>query len=224
VNEIVDETAADKKGIGDDVRRAIERGRDIQQTVRDITLKALARGELDLEGMRRVTREAVKGVQSAAAAHGEAGRAKEALAGVDEALAHAAQALSLSIREAAGRAAEFSREDLVKTREDLKNLERLFLDTLHEAARGGRGVASAIIDDAVRHAQASGTAVGDQLTRGVGEVTGRIADAGKARFESGMNAALASGATMARIAAGVLAGIADALGERSKPGSRPERS
>jgi len=212
---------ANAKKMRDEVRRAIEQGRGIQKAVRDITLKALTRGELDPDAIRKVTRDAVKGVQEAAAVQGV--RVKdvvaEAVAGVDEALAHAAQALKLSIEEAAGRTEKFSREDLAKARESLKNLEGDFLDALRDTARAGSGTVSAILDDLIEHAQASGTAVGRQLERMSG-LSGRMAEAGRAQFEAGMHAAMSSTAMMARIASGVLAGIADSLDTKPKNRSR----
>jgi F0F1-type ATP synthase membrane subunit b/b' len=212
---------ANAKKMRDEVRRAIEQGRGIQKAVRDITLKALTRGELDPDAIRKVTRDAVKGVQEAAAVQGV--RVKdvvaEAVAGVDEALAHAAQALKLSIEEAAGRTEKFSREDLAKARESLKNLESDFLDALRDTARAGSGTVSAILDDLIEHAQASGTAVGRQLERMSG-LSGRMAEAGRAQFEAGMHAAMSSTAMMARIASGVLAGIADSLDTKPRNRSR----
>jgi hypothetical protein len=212
---------ANVKKMRDEVRRAVEQRRGIQKAVRDITLKALTRGELDQDAIRKVTRNVVKAVQEAATVQGE--RAKEvvaqAVAGVDEALAHAAQALKLSIEEAAGRAEKFSREDLAKARSSLKNLEGDFLDTLRETARAGGSTVSAILDDLIKHAQGSGTAVGRQLQQ-MGGLSGRMAEAGRAQFEAGVHAAMSSTAMTARIAAGVLAGIVDSLDANPKNRSR----
>lgn len=209
------------KKIRDDVRRAVEQGRGIQKAVRDITLKALTRGELDQDAIRKVTGDVVKAVQEAATVQGS--RAKEvvaeAVAGLDEALAHAAQALKLSIDEAAGRAEKFSREDLAKARESLKGIEGDFLDTLRETARAGRSTVSAILDDLIKHAQASGTAVGRQMESMSG-LSDRMAEAGRAQFEAGVHAAMSSTAMTARIASGVLAGIADSLEAKPKNRSR----
>jgi hypothetical protein len=214
-------TDARTKNIRDEVRRAVEQGRGIQKAVRDITLKALTRGELDQDAIRKVTRHVVKAVQEAATVQGE--RAKdvmaEAVAGVDEALAHAAQALKLSIEEAAGRAEKFSRDDLAKARKSLKNLEGDFLETLRETARASRSAMSTILDDLAKHAQASGTAVGRQLGQMSG-LSGRVAEAGRAHFEAGVHAAMSSTAMTARIASGVLAGIADSLDAKPKNRSR----
>jgi hypothetical protein len=205
--------------IRDEVRRAVELGRGIQKAACKITLQALTRGELDRDAIRKVTGDVVKAVQEAATVQGT--RAKEvmaeAVAGVDEALAHAAQALKLSLEEAGGRADKFSREDLAKARDSLKNLEGDFLETLGDAARAGRSAMSSILDDLIRHAQSSGTAVGRQLQQ-MGGLSGRMAEAGRAQFEAASRAAISSTAMMARIASGVLAGIAEILD--TKPGER----
>jgi hypothetical protein len=212
---------ASARKIRDEVQRAVEQGRGIQKAVRDITLKALTRGELDQDAIRKVTRHVVRGVQEAARVRGASAKdaVAEAVAGVDEALAHAAQALKLSIEEAAGRAEKFSREDLVRARDSLKNLEGDFLDTLRETARAGHGTVSSILDDLIKHAQASGTAVGGQVER-MGGLSDRMAEAGRAQFEAGMHAAVSSTAMTARIASGVLAGIADSLDTKPKNRSR----
>jgi len=205
--------------IRDEVRRAFEQGRGIQKAVRGITLKALTKGELDQDAVRRVTSEVVKGIQEAATVQRVLAKdvVAEAVAGLDEALAHAAQALKLSLEEAAGRAGTFSREDLAKARENLAHFEGNFLQVLRETARAGGSTVSAILEDLIKHAQASGTEVGRQLGQ-VSGLSGQMAEAGRAQFEAGMRAAMSSTALMARIASGVLTGIADTLD--TKPGKR----
>lgn len=203
--------------VQDEIKRAVKEGGDIQEAVRRVTLKALTHGELDGESVRKVTAEVIKGVQEATATHGASVKdvTAKAVAGLDEALARAAQAIKLSLDEATDRAEKFSREDLAKTRENLKNLEKLFVDTLSETAKAGRGAASSILDDLARHAQASGTAVGRQVAENMSGLTARAAEAGRAQFEAGLRAAAASSAMMARIASGVLSGIADSLAQKS---------
>lgn len=215
----IDDANASK--IRDEVQRAVEHGRGVQKAVRDITLKALTRGELDQDAIRKVTRHVVRGVREAATVRGAGAKdtVAEAVAGVDEALAHAAQALKLSIEEAAGRVEQFSREDLARARESLKNLEGDFLDALREAARAGRGTVSSILDDLIKHAQASGTAIGRQLGQ-MSALSGHMAEAGRAQFDAGVRAAVSSTALVARIASGVLTGIADTLDAKPRNRSR----
>jgi hypothetical protein len=51
-------------------------------------------------------------------------------------------------------------------------------------------------------------------------LSGRMTEAGRAQFEAGMHAAMSSTAMMARIASGVLAGIADSLDTKPRNRSR----
>ena len=117
--------------------------KNIGETVRGITRKALERGKLDRAAVRRVTGEAMAAVRQAAAMDGPR-----------------------------------AREDLAHARRNLGELERLFVKTLREASAAGSGAAA-----------------------------------------QGMSATLASGAMVARIASGMLAGIADTLAQ--KPPRRP---
>lgn len=78
------------------------------------------------------------------------------------------------VRRAATTDGPHARRDLAQARKNLGELERLFVQTLREAAAAGKGAAS-----------------------------------------QGMNATLASGAMVARVASGMLAGIADTLAQKS---------
>jgi hypothetical protein len=203
--------------VAKEVEGAIREGLRVQETVRDITLKALTQRELDFAAMRKVTREAIDAVREAAGRN-EAGvkeATKQAIHGVDQALAHAAEALKLSLQEAGGRAEKFSREDLAKVRANLGDLEKMFVDTLGEAARAARGAGKATLEDLARHAEASGTAVGRQM-RESAELSGQMAHALREQFRTGMEVAATSGAMFSRAAAGVLAGIADALDPKNR--------
>jgi hypothetical protein len=79
-----------------------------------------------------------------------------------------------AVRQAAMMNGPHARQDLAHARRNLGELERLFLNTLREAASAGKGAAS-----------------------------------------QSMNATLASGAMVARIASGMLAGIADSLAQKT---------
>jgi hypothetical protein len=204
-------------GFGEQVRNAMEQGRRVQEAVQQITLKALTQRQLDFDAMRKVTREAIDAVRETAATQGAGvgDAAKQAVAGVDQALAKAAEAVKLSLQEAGSRMEKFSSEDLAKARADLADMEKMFVDTLSGAARTAQGTARATFEDLARHAQASGTAVGRQL-RDSAAMSGQVADAARAQFRAGMEAAATSGAIFARAAAGVLAGLAEAIDPKNK--------
>lgn len=176
--------------LDEEVRKAMAQGRRVQEAVRDIALKALTERQLDPAAVRKATGQVVEAIREATAAQGGAAKesAAQAMRGVEQALAHAAQALRLTLEEAAGRAEKFSREDLARARE--------------------------MLEDLAKHAQASGAAVAREL--GEAQLPERLAEAGRAQFQAGMKTAAASGEMLARIASGVLAGIADALAGKPK--------
>lgn len=149
-----------RQGMGEEIRKAMAHGRRVQETVRDIALKALTARELDPAAVRKATEEVLGAIRDAAETQG--GAAKEA--------------------------EKFSREDLARARE--------------------------MLQDIAKHAQASGAAVAREL--GETQLPERLAEAGRAQFQAGMKAAATSGEMLARIASGVLAGIADALAGKPK--------
>jgi hypothetical protein len=203
--------------LGKQIEDALHEGRRVQEAVQQITLKALTQRELDFAAMRKVAREAIDAVRDAASTPdaGVKEAAKQAVAGVDQALAQAAAALKLSLQEAGSRMEKFSGEDLAKARKDLGDVEKMFVDTLSNAARTAQGAARATFEDLARHAQASGTAVGRQL-REAAAASEPVVQAARAQFRAGMETAATSGALFARAAAGVLAGMADAIEPKNK--------
>ena len=113
-------TAGNSASLSADIRRAIELGRDIQETVRNVTLKALTKGELDTASLKRVAGDVLKGAMEGASHRGaEAAESmRRAVAGLDEAFAKAAEAATLAAREASGRMQEFTSGDLRRAMDD----------------------------------------------------------------------------------------------------------
>ena len=143
-----------------DIKKAIELGADIQETVRNVTLKALTQGELDTASLRRVAGDVLKGAAEGATHRGA--EAKESIqraaAGLDEAFAKAAEAATLAAKEASGRMREFTSGDLRRAMDNLKGIESAFLDSLRDAAKSGRDVASTTLHAFAEHAANRGTA------------------------------------------------------------------
>jgi len=197
----------------DEIKGAVETGSDVKEIVRRITLKALTEGKLDTESVRQVASTVVKGAEMGAASHGAEARdiLTMAVSGLDEALSKAAEASKLALQEAAGRGEEFSSHDLKRTLDDMQGLEELFLETLRDAAKGGKDQASVTLHDLAEHAQHSGTAVGTQLNVGLTDLIEQVVDFGKVQLESGADSAKTTGALLAQLASGMLEGIADSL-------------
>ena len=130
--------ASGPDALRDAVRDAVEQGLDVQDTVRQITLKAMTKGQLDTEAMRQVANQVAEGMRLGAAKHG--GQAREvlekALRGFDDAFAKGAEAATLAARELSGKAHAFTSGDLQRAMEDLRKFEGLTTDALRKAAAG----------------------------------------------------------------------------------------
>lgn len=198
--------------IRDDIRHAVELGRDVQDAVKRITLKALSGEGLDTAAMRGIAQQVSSGVQLGLERHGrEAGAVLEkAYAGLDEAFATAAEATTLALKEAAGKTREFAKNDLSRMMEELKTLEGLYIDQLRNAAKQGREFTAEAARRFAEHATRSGTAVGRQIEQSLKELAplGSIAES---QVRQGMNTSLEAGALVARAAAGFLAGLAERM-------------
>ena len=193
--------------------------------VRAITLNALSGGVLNTESIKQVMGAVIKGAQQGAASHAghEAKLLKEAMQGLDDALAAAAEATQLALREAASRTSEFSQQELKSTMADLAALESLFIETLSNAAQSATGTARTTLHDLAHHARVSGTAVGEKVASAVSQLTHTIADTTREQVAAGTQTLRKEGALLASLAAGVLNGIVQKLqpktGENNEPKS-----
>lgn len=201
-----------------DARAAVERGENIRDEMRKITLEALHRGKLDTQETKRVIRSVMQGA-SLGMSNTE-GRSRqalgEALAGVDEALAKSAEASRLAIEEVAGRLHDFSRRDLDKTFNDLRALEDMLLDTVKEVADHSAGEAREILQGLARHAKDSGTTAGATATAAIKALEQKLGSTLREVAAAGTDAALSTSSKLAEAAAGILAGISDALDAKAK--------
>jgi len=185
----------------------------IADQVRAITLDALTRGHLDRDALKRVTAAVVKGAREGAAPLGEdGGRAlKEAMRGLDEALAGAAEAAQLAIQEAVGRSSEFSREGLKRAVDDLATLQTLFLETLQVTARETKGVAQATFTELAEHARRSGSAVSRRVRTALEQLPHAMEEGARDQTKKGVKVLRHEAALLAGLAAGLLRGVAARL-------------
>jgi hypothetical protein len=200
--------------IEEDVEAAVGGGSaDVREEVRRITLEALRDRRLDTEGVKRVMQAVVDGARRGSSDLGGQGRQKlsEAISGLDDALAAAAEATDLAVREAVGRGREFSRKELERTLDGLSSLETMFVDTLRSAARSASGFAADTLNDLAEHARGSGTSVGSRVNASLSQLRKAVSEMASARLEAGAETLRSGGAALADVAAGFLAGIADRL-------------
>lgn len=140
----------------------------ITQEVRSLTLRALTEGKLEHGAVQSVVRAVVAGATGGAQGATDGQRAlREALQGLDEALAAAAQATRLTLEEAIGNAGAFSRQTLRRRLDDLSTLESLFIETVSQTATSAAGFTRTTLVDVADHARVSGSAVGSAVKEGV---------------------------------------------------------
>ena len=200
--------------IEDDVREAFESGVDIYQRVKEITLKALTERRLDIENIRDVVEAAFKGISAGMSNQVEPAKADftQAVSAIDDVLEKTAQVSKLAIEEAASRVNEFTQHDLNQASEDIRSLERIFMETLEKVTRNSNEMISEIAQNFIGHVQKNGTAVGKQ--------TQSILTALNDFRRKGQNAVISGAATtvsiIAEIGGGILTGISESLENKGK--------
>ena len=194
-------------------RAAVEDGKNINETVRDITLEALSDGHLDGQKIREVVQAVLQGASLGAQEKGNRAEQalREAMAGVDEALAKSAEASKLAIEEAAGRIKEFGSQDLKHGLNDLRALEGMFLDTVKNIAQASDGTARELLNDMEQHARNTGTAVGTVVKTAVEQLSGKLEKDVRESVTADTDTALKVGKQLSQAAAGFLEGIAETL-------------
>jgi len=197
----------------DGARTAVAEGENIHEAVRDITLEALSAGHLDVQKMREVVQAVLQGASLGAKEKGaQAEQAlREAMAGMDDALAKSAEASKLAIEEAAGHIKEFGSQDLKRGLDDLRSMEDMFLDTVQNIARASDGAVREGLGNLAQHARNTGTEVGAAAKTAVEKLTGQLEKNVRESVSTGADTALKVGAQMSQAAAGFLEGIAETL-------------
>lgn len=197
---------------------SIQGDADIRSRVHDLTLRALRERRLEMAELRSVIQAVGEGVSLGADKRG--GEVKEALSeaisGLDEALGKAAQATHLALQEMISQGKEFTTQDIQPALEDLKITEQAFLDTLSQVAEAAGERIRQQFRDAVAHARHAGTDTGARINDSLGDLNSRMTATMKASQASTQAAAQSVSSRLAMLASGILAGMADALHEKSQ--------
>jgi len=223
-------TPDDVKNLEDEVRRAVEEGYDIQERVRQITLRIIRGRSFDIHSLgqtaRAVLRGARAGIQKDLDRSGEQSQTvrqhlEQAVNGLDIALAQFAEAAKLAVEEASGKAKHYSSEDLQRARSDLENLEKMFIESLQQSAAITRDTASNILSDLADHAKIHGSAVGRQMRVTVAVISHQLKAAGSAQADIGLHLARSTADFVRQIAAGMLTGLAEHIRPKRIEDSAP---
>jgi ElaB/YqjD/DUF883 family membrane-anchored ribosome-binding protein len=202
---------------------SVRRGENIRERVHDLTLQALRSRRFDRREIRDVVRAITEGITLGA----DQSRADirrslaDAFRGLDEALRKSSEAGYNALRHLVSTGRQFSDEELKQALANMRKLEEDFLSTVgHVADAAGERVQPElrrILDEARR----TGTETGRHIASLAAEFAQRFSAASIDMTLSGLEAASEFGQRFAQVASGMLAGIADALGEK-RAGAREE--
>jgi ElaB/YqjD/DUF883 family membrane-anchored ribosome-binding protein len=221
------DTFSDTSALEAKVRNSISQGNNVREEVRDLTVKALSTQDQDQKSLRKVVTAVMKGVsegaqqklqQTPAQTQTVLEPVRDAVAGLDAALAQLAEASKLALEEAAGRAQKFSDEELTRARAELESVETLFLDIVQSSASAAQELVKETLGDLISHAKRNGTAVGSQVKDTLVVFNQQMASVGQNQLEAGIELTHAITNLMREATAGVLAEIA----ERVKPDDIPK--
>jgi hypothetical protein len=190
----------------DSVRKAasdaMKAGEDVTRRMRDLTLEALRNRSFDREGIREVVRAVTEGMAAAAPASGGSLRQAmgQAFRGMDEALTKSVEAGESAVRQMVATGRGVADNEVKQALAGLKKIEEDFVDTVSKVAASANERARPELRALVERATHAGTETGKQTAKLMGEFA-----------FSGMELAGQFSVRFARMASGVLAGMADAL-------------
>lgn len=216
--------SSDTASLEEEVRKTVEEGMDVQERVRQITLRMVRDRSFDIKSLQETTSAVLRGASAGAQKDlqktSEQARAarehlKQAVSGLEVGLAQFAEAAKLAIEEASGRAQRYSSEDLKRAREDLEKLETMFMDALKTTSSATRNAAGDILGDLWSHTRSNGSAIGRQLKETLGAIAHQLGATGRAQAGAGLHLAQDTSNMLRQIAAGMLHGLA----EHVKPGA-----
>ncbi len=181
---------------------AMKAGEDVTRRVRDLTLDALRNRRFDREGIREVVRAVTEGVAAAAPASGGTLRQAmgQAFRGMDEALTKSVEAGEGALRQLVATGRGLADNEVKQALAGLKKIEEDFVDTVSKVASSANERAGPELRALVERATDAGSETGKETAMLMAEFT-----------FAGMELAGEFSARFAKMASGVLAGMADAL-------------
>jgi hypothetical protein len=191
---------------------AMKAGEDVTRRVRDLTLDALRNRRFDREGIREVVRAVTEGMAAAAPASGGTLRQAmgQAFRGMDEALTKSVEAGEGALRQMVATGRGLADNEVKQALAGLKKIEEDFVDTVSKVASSANERAGPELRALVERATHAGTETGKQTAKLMAEFT-----------FAGMELAGEFSARFAKMASGVLAGMADALEKSAEKRKHP---
>ena len=193
--------------IRDAATESARRGGDLRGSVHDLTLEALKSRRFDREAIRDVVRAVTEGITRGAEGSrlGVRQTLAEGFRGMDEALTASVQAGHEALRQMVAAGRGLSENEVKQAAAGLRKIEEDFVATVEQVARAANERVRPELTELVRQATHAGTETGRRSARLMAEFT-----------LGGLELAGEFGARFAKIASGVLAGMADALDKRDR--------
>ena len=185
----------------------------IRERVKDLTSQALQQGRLDSEAVREVV-NAVLG-RAAGSSTASGAKTRELFADrvrqLDDALVKSASATHSALQQLGSRGQDFTDNDLKDALVSLRKLEEDYAAVATRLAEAMSANLRREMTEIAAHAQNLGVEASVRVANVMGEFANAMGAAG-----SGLGAVRDAGARMAMLASGVMAGIADALRDRTE--------
>lgn len=200
------------------VSEAVSRGDDLRARVRQLVTDAILKREADPKAIRSVMQAAIEGVGVGLAQRaGQTGDAlKEAVGGLDQAIARSAYALHMAVEESAGQGRQFSEQDLKEALDTLQRLESELMDLLKQTGDKAQGTLKAEFEHLREHLSRNGTDTGGQVRDMLDVLRSKLATAGAGAASEAGHAAREAGGRLAAVATGILRGLADVIDAKTR--------
>jgi len=200
-----------------DVQAAASDEAGLRERVRALVMQALVERKADPAEVKSVLRSALAGIDGGLAQRGvqAGGAVREAVKGMDEAVARSVYAVKLALEEAWGQGCEFAESDVQDTVSSLQDLEDDLLLTVKNAADDSTSWLKSEFTDLAAHLARTGTDTGAQVRDVVSHLNSRLAAIAAGSGTDAKAAANTTKTRLSEVASGILRGLADALDARA---------
>jgi hypothetical protein len=200
-----------------DVQDAASEDEGLRERVRALVMQALVERRADSAAVKSVLRSALTGIDGGLAQRGvqAGGAVREAVKGLDEAVARSVYALRMALDEAWGQGREFADSDVKEAVSSLQDLEDDLLITLKNAADDSKSWLKAEYTDLAAHLARNGTDTGAQVRDVMQRMNSRLVSAAVGSGADAKSAVSTTRTRLSEVTSGILRGLADALDARA---------
>lgn len=183
----------------------------IRQRVKELTTQVLQQGRVDPDAVRDVVRAVLGRTPGDEGESGAAARElfADQVRGLDQALVKSASATHSALQQLASRGKDFTDNDLKEALVNLRKLEEDYTALANRLAKAMSGNLRREMTELAVHAQNLGVEASARVAGMMGDFASNMASPGLATVRG-------AGVRMALLASGLLAGVADALGDQTE--------